>query len=465
MSLAQFLRILIARRWIILASLITCVAVALFVAKQLPERYEAKARVLLDIVKPDPVTGQMMSGPGLRTYFRTQIELIQDYRVAGDVVDRLGWAQNPGVIAAWQADTGGVGDFRRWGAQRIISATEVNIIPGSNILEISYEAPNPAVAKTIVGLLRESYIDGSLRFRTDSAGRTADWYREQAEMAQKALSAAEAAKVNFEQENELVVDAAGGEAESKQLAGLQQALMAARGGETIQQSQQMMLPTQSGIVDQLKLQLAQLNDQIGIAAEKLGVEHPTYKAMLMRRSQLSSQLARETSTARATTAAQTGASRRTVEQLESDYRAQRTKVLGMKGKLNELAQLQREVDLRRSQYEKAAARTADLRLESNVSESGLVVLGDAIGSFSPSFPNWPQIAGLATAFGLALGIVLAVFTELLARRIRGTEDLAYASKAPVLAVIADVAPSPWRDRLRRMLSRRRPDSTGWQPAQ
>ena len=465
MSLAQFLRILMARKFIILASLITCVVVALSVAKTLPERFPARARVLLDVVKPDPVTGQMIAGSSTRGYFKTQMELIQDYRVAGDVVDKLGWEKNPQVVAIWQKETGGNSDFRRWGAQRIIDGTEVRIVEGSNILEIKYEAPNPETAKTIVNLLRESYIEASLRFRTDSAGRTADWYYEQSDKAQKALSNAEDDKAKFLQDNNLVVGPNGQEAESAKLVELQGALMAARGGQTAAEYQAALTVTNSGVVDQLKLQLATLNDQIEQAGEKFGTEHPSYKALLARRNLISSELARETHDAQAAGALRMGSSRKSVAQLESDYNAQRAKVLGMQSTLNQLGKLQREVDLRRSQYEKAAARTADLRLESNISESGLVVLGDAIGSPKPSFPNWPQIAGLATAFGLALGIVLAIFTELLTRRIRGTEDLNFASRAPVLAVIADVAPSPFRDRMRKLLSRRRPITGGWQPAQ
>lgn len=465
MSPIQFLRILMARRWIILATLVTCVVVALGVASVLPERYPAKARVLLDIIKPDPVTGQMISGGFARGYTKTQIELIQDYRVAGDVVDKLGWAQNPAVVASWQSETGGNGDLRRWGAQRIINATSANIVEGSNILEITYEAPNPDVAKTIVSLLREAYIDASLRFRTDSAGRTADWYLEQADRAQRALATAETAKSKFEQANGIVMTPGGTEAESTKLAGLQAAVLSARGSEGSQQFQATMQATTSNVVDQLKIQLATLNDQMEQAAEKLGIEHPTYKAMISRRNLLNSQLSKETAAARSAGAAQSGSSRQSVAGLQAEYDAQKAKVLGMKDKLDQLAQLQRDVDLRRSQYEKAAARTADLRLEANVSESGLVVLGDAIGSSTPSFPNWPQIGGLSVAFGLALGIALAVLTELLARRIRGSEDLSFASKAPVLAVIADAAPTPWRDRLRRLLSRRGPADSGLQPAQ
>ncbi len=464
MSPIQFLRILMARRFIILVSLITCVIVALAVARTLPYRFPAKARVLMDVVKPDPVTGLMINNQAARGYVKTQMELIQDYRVAGDVVDKLGWEKNPAVIALWQDETGGAGEFRRWGAQRIIENTNVDVVEGSNILEITYEAPNPEVAKQIVGLLRTAYIDASLRFRTDSAGRTADWYFEQSDRAQRALTAAEAAKAEFMAENNIVVGANGQEAESTKLQDLQAALMSARGGQVAAESQAALTASGSQIVDSLKLQLATLNDQIQAAGEKLGEQHPTYRALLTRRTTLQGELARETRESRSDGALRTGVSRRSVSQLDAEYRAQRAKVLGMQTKLNQLAQLQREVDLRRQQYEKAAARTADLRLESNVNESSLVVLGDAIGSGTPSFPNWPQIIGLSFAFGLALGVVLAVFTELLARRVRGTEDLGFVTKAPVFAVISSTKRVSLIDRLRQ-LARRQSGAAEPQPAQ
>lgn len=464
MSIIQFLRILIARWQIIAISLVTCFVVAMVVGNLLPQRFPAKARVLLDVIKPDPVTGQAIGSQFARGYIATQIELIQDYRVAGDVVDKLGWPQNPGVIAEWQADTGGSQDLRRWAAQRIIDHTKAEIIEGSNILEITYEAVNPDVAKTVVNMLRDAYIDASLRFRTDSAGRTGDWYREQSEKAQKALAAAETAKSKFEQENGIVIGPGGTEVETSKLEGLQSALMAARGGEGAQQYEATRMASGSTIVDQLKMQVATLTDQIGQAGEKLGTEHPTYKAMLSRKSVLLSELSREEAAARSAGAAQSGSSRQSVASLQSEYNTQKAKVLGMKDSLNQLAQFQREVDLRRSQYEKAAARTADLKLESTVSESGLVVLGDAISNGKPSFPNIPLIAALSIVFGLGLGVALALFTEMLARRIRGSEDLAFAAKAPVMAVISEAVPSPWRDRLSRLL-RRTPKNSGWQPAQ
>ena len=453
MSLIQFLDILIARRWIALVSFLTCVIVAIGVASVLPPRYTASARVLMDIIKPDPVTGLMLTGRDPRGFIRTQIELIKDYRVATDVVDRLGWPNNPSVIAAWQAETGGQGDIRRWGAQRIINGTSAKTVAGANILEINYEAPSPDAARTIVGLLRESYIDANLRFTVDSAGRTAEWYREQTERALAALTAAERARTRFEQQNQIVMTAQG-EAETAKLASLQGSLLAARGSATTQQFAAAQQGNTSPVVDQLKIQLALIADQIQQAGSTLGVEHPNYKALVSRKTLLEQQLVRETAAARAAGASSSTVSRQSLAALEAEYNAQRDKVLAMKDTLNELNQLQREVDLRRDQYARAAAKGAELRLQSNVSESSLVVLGDVISSTKPSFPNWPQVIGLSAGFGIALGVALALLVELLARRVRGPEDMAFAAKVPVLAVIADAPKSALRQMGRSWLTRR-----------
>lgn len=464
MSLMQFLRILIARRWIILGLFLGITATALLVAWRLPQRYPASARVMLDVIKPDPVTGSVIATQFVRGYTKTQTELIKDYRVAGDVVDRLGIVNKPEAIRIFQNESDGSEDIRRFWAQKIIDRTDAHLVENSNILEISYEAVNPAVARNTVSALRDAYIDASLRFRTDSAGRTADWYRQQAEKAQIALVAAETAKSNFERANGLVMGAGGVDAETVKLQGLQQALLSARGAAGQQEFQVASTAGNSGIVESLKMQVATVDDQIQQAGERLGPSNPVYIGLLQRRTLLQRELAKETAAARATGGSAASASRRTIAQLESEYAAQKAKVLGSKDKLDQLGALQREVDLRRTQYEKAAARTADLKLEADVDETGLVPLGVAVGDGTPSFPNIPLIGTLAAFGGLVLGLIVALGVELLGRRVRGSEDLAAAAHVPVLAIIADAARSPVRDWFRRVLSRRR-NTDALQPAQ
>lgn len=464
MSIAQFLRILMARRLIIFALLVIGSIVGVTVAMLLPPRFPAKARILMDVIKPDPVSGQVISSSFVRGYTSTQIELITDYRVAGDVVDRLGWQNNPARVADFDKNSNGTEDFRRYEARKLIAQTDANLVEGSNILEISYYAGNPILARTVVTALRSAYIDASLRLRTDAAGKSADWYVDQAKKAQSSLASAEAAKSAFERTNGIVMAPGGADSETMKLEAMQSAMLAARSsaGMVDNSNQQ---ATQTGPVEQIKAQINAVDDTIAQASQKLGTAHPAYIGLVERRAILQSQLARATAAARTYGGSAYSSLRSNATRLEADVNAQKAKVLGLKPQLNELAQLQREVDLRRSQYERAAARAADLKLEADVSETGLVPLGDAVVSGVATFPNKPLIAAAGFFVGLVLGICAAVLTELLSRRVRGPEDLASASKVAVLAVIAN-APSPGMRR--RILNMFRPanrsSTVGLQPA-
>ncbi|OYQ28759.1 hypothetical protein CHU93_08675 [Sandarakinorhabdus cyanobacteriorum] len=464
MSLIQLVRILVARRWLIAFAVFLGLLVGVAIGNLLPARYPARARVLMDNFKPDPVTGAVLNASGIKMFIRTQLELIKDYRIAGEAVDRLGLTSNANLLATWQAETGGYGDFRRWLADRIVNNVQVSQIESSNIMEITYEAGVPEVARRTVNALRDAYIENSLKFRTDSAGRTAEWYREQAARALRVLQSAEAAKTKFEQDNGIVMTGTG-EAETLKLASLQAALTEARSNAGMQSFEAVRQSTNSSVVDQLKVQLATLNDQIEQASERLGNQHPTYLAMLSRRTQLERQLAREQVAARQAGAAQLGASRGGVAQLEAEYEAQRAKVFAMKEKLDKLGQLTSEVELRRQQYEQAAKRTSELQLESNVADAGLIVLGDAIVSPDPTFPNWSLIIPLAAGIGLSVGVLMALLVELLNRRVRGAEDLGFAARVPVFAVVADQQTPEWQRLIKRLLIRRNGRNEQFQPAQ
>ncbi|MGI4878827.1 MAG: GumC family protein [Janthinobacterium lividum] len=464
MSLAQFLRILLARRLIIVGVMAVCIVISLAVIVFLPPRYPATARVLMDVIKPDPVSGAVISSGFVRGYTKTQTELITDYRVAGDVVDKLNMAADPKRVADYTKNTNGTEDFRRYEARQIIDKTSADLLSGSNILEISYYTDDPLVAKKVVTALRDSYLDAALRFRTDAAGRSADWYVGQAAKAQRELAAAEAKKSAFEQSKGIVMSPGGADSETMKLESMQNALTAAQSAAGMSEATTDHVSPASSMVDQLKVQLNGIDDQISQASERLGTSHPTYIALVQRRAVVQAQLAKETALAHTTGGSSTAAARANVGRLDGEYRAQKAKVLGLKGDLDALAQLQREVELRRSQYEKAAARTADLKLEADVSENGLIPLGDAVVSGTPSFPNVPLILALGVMVGLAFGVVAGIAAEMLKRRVRGPEDLARASKVPVLAVIADAA-DPAGSWLRRLLRRPGSSRAEWQPAQ
>jgi uncharacterized protein involved in exopolysaccharide biosynthesis len=443
MSILQFFRILWARRFLVFIATLVSTVAGILVVQIMPPRYEATSRVMLDVIKPDPVTGQVMATAFLKAYTRTQIQLLQDYRVAGAVVDSLKWANDPRMLKAYrERPANDDRDFKKWAAQEVIDGTKPKVVEGSNILEINYSSEDPERAKLVADALQKAYSDTTLQARRETARRNADWYDAQAEKAKAALFAAEAAKSAFERESGILLQDNKVDLDSAQLAAL-----ASQGTGPVAS----MAPTGPTAAS---LQLAQIDAALSEASKTLGPNHPQLLELRRRRDLTARQVAEERSLSGAQASATMGAARATAGLLA----AQKSRVLAQREKVEKLRLLQDDVDLRRDQYSKAVARAAELRQESDVAESGVTSLGTAVTPQDPVFPNKPLVIGGGLAAGLGIGVVLALLLELFGRRVRSAEDLRLAIEAPVLAVVSNPNTSTGlhlRERIKRIMQRSR----------
>lgn len=433
MSLVQFLRILWARRGVILATTIcTCIG-ALIAILIVPPRYEGVSRVMLNILKPDPVTGELIGGAGARTYIATQSEIIKDDEVAGRAVDALGWASSPDMIARYQntGNTNGM-DIRRWLAKQVVAGTIVENVGGTNILEIRYQSSTPAAAKTMANALRDAYIETTLDTRRREAARTADWYEVQAEKERKLLTAADAAKTAFEKENGVVMQG-DVDVDTARL----RALSGQAGAPPAMAMPAMPVSSASGA------QLAQLDAAIAQASKNLGPNHPQMVQLRAQRATLAQVVAQEMAASRAAAGAAASAANASAGALQREVVAQTTKVIEKRDKIERLNQLQAEVTMRREQYNKSMGRIAELRQEASVADAGISTLAEALMPEKPKFPNKPLILGGALGLGFGLGLMLSLLLELFGRRVRSVEDLRSALDVPLLAII-DGPPSAKR---------------------
>lgn len=454
MSLVQFLRILMARRWIILGALLVCLVTTGIVSLFVPKYYEGKSRVELNVVKPDPVTGEAISPNFMRAYTRTQSELIKDERTLGVVADKLGWAENPAYAEAYQDATGGTGvSYRTWLAQLLSKNTDARLLEGSNILEIVYLGTNPDEARLISGLIRDTYLETSLNFRKNEARRNADWYQSQLELAKRALASAENARTKFAQENGIVVAEDGGPVLAQQQLGSTMAGASSARATVAQAGMAAVSTATAG--EGIRAQIAQVDQQIATSAEQLGPNHPAMQALRGQRVALERQLAQAQAAAQRAASMAMSAASGGAAQMEQTLEQQKKQFLASSDKFDQLAQLQREVVQRRGQYEKLAERTTQLRLESNTTDAGIQPIGEAVASHDPAGLAIPVMLVMGAAFGAVVGLVGALLIELLARRVRGMEDLESTIEAPVLAIVSNEEPrGGW---LRKWLNPREPD--------
>ena len=429
MSLSQFFAILLARKWMIIAAVLASLAGAAIVIMVVPPRYTADTRVLLDVIKPDPVTGQVMSAPFAKAYTQTQIQLIQDSRVAGAAADDIGWTKDPTMLARF-AVPGDPNGARRQMAQFIIDRTDAKVIQGSNVMEISFTGASPDAARTIADALRRAYIHAAVQTKRDTAAESADWYEAQAAKAQRLLNISEATKAQFEREHGVIMTDDKTDLDSQRLAALSGA-----GAAPVVSPVAPVVASGSAAATEL----ASVEAQIAQASRTLGANNPVLLQLRQKQAALSSQVAQEHAAA-ASAAAAAHSAAGTANAGTAALQAQKAKVLANSENLAKLRQLQSDVDVRRDQFVKATQAAAQLRAQSATDDAGVTVLSDAVAPESPSFPKIPLVIFGACAFGLALGLLAALLTELLNRRLRTVRDLQdVVHDAPLLAVIGSAA--------------------------
>lgn len=406
MSLSQFWRILWARKFLILGTTLFCLAGGLIALVIVPPRWKAEAHIYLNLLKPDPVTGEIL-GPAARTYVATQIKLIDDYSVTGLAVDKLGWLSDPQLIQQYQrrsqSDTR---DFRHWLAQIVSDRTKADVLDGSNILDITYTGSDPDSSKAVANAVMQAYMDTSVAFRRADANRNADWYAQQADKVKASLIAAQVAEADYERVNGVVMQDDKTDVDSARLAAL-----ASQGDAAAADSS-----------SSIQAQIADMDSQIREASQTLGPNHPQLLAMKAKRSSLAAVLS------------QAGSSRPAGPGM-SRVATQKALVVGNRDKIARLKILQTEVDVLQDQYNKTVGRETEFRQQAGVVDAGLTALGTASVPQSPSFPNNPLIVGGSFALGLVFGLLLALLIELLDRRVRSPEDLSAALGLPVLAVL------------------------------
>lgn len=407
MSLVQFLRILLARKAIILATLLACFFAAAITVNLLPKRYEARNRVLIDLTKPDPYLGPM-STQAMSSYVANQMKMIKDVQTAGLVVDNLGWAADPTNQAAFEAAGRPGGDIRDWLAQRVVDSTEAKFVEASSIIEISYRGTDPASTQALAQAIREAFLKLNRDQRVANATRSAASFDEQARRALAEVQKAEEERTQFAKANGIIFQPGNVDLESAKLSALSSASAT---------------PTAPIAAAAANPQIAMVKQQLAQAQETLGPNHPTYQALQRQLAALQADggggVIRGTSRG----------------DIESAYQAQKARVLGQADKIDRLNQMLSDIQVKRDQYQKISAKAEEMKSIVVSNDTNIEPLGNTNLPDEAVWPNKPLVIGGAVGLGLALGVLLALLVELLARRIRSEDDLEYATGAPVLATV------------------------------
>ena len=412
-------RILWARWLLVVLPMVACLLAGLYVIAVSPKQYMASARVALNYIKPDPMTGTVIPSKQVDTYISSQERTIRDLQVALPVAQRIGWLDSPDMIAAYDAVTGGRGtDFERWAANRVVASTSVGRVQDSNLLEIRFVSTSPEAAADVANVVRDTYIETTLEGRRRSAEAAADQQLQLAEKARDELLALQVEKSALEKQTGVVLAAGGIDVEEQKLNSL---AAPPRPQE---------LRRRSGAANPYEIALAQAEATLQNLRASLGPQHPMVVKRQRERDDLAAQIARSATRAE-------GVQRLTAlqEQVKATMlEAQKEKVIGQNQDVLTLRVHEDEIYQKRAAFGDATKRAFQMRQMATMEDSGLSPIGEASIPTVPIFPNPPMIIGVCLGLGLGIGVLTALLLEMFRLRVRSANQLEQAVGLRVLAV-------------------------------
>jgi succinoglycan biosynthesis transport protein ExoP len=464
MNVQQFLLILLARKKIILTTLLVTVALALGYSLMQNKTYKATASVLLNYKGVDPLTGLTMPGNLLPGYMATQIDIISSKNVALRVVDSLRLASSPAVIQQFNDATEGQGTVRDWLADLMLKKLEIVPSRESSVVEISFKGADPAFAAAVANAFADEYQKITVQLKTEPAKKASNYFNEQTKQLRDNLEAAQARLSKYQQEKGIVsLDNNRVDVELSRLNDLSGQLVVAQTAAMEANSRQagagsaLTSPdvANNALIQTMRANLAVAEGKFADTSQRYGRNHPQYKAAKAELDKVRAEL----NAASGTVSRSVGANAEVFRQREAEVRKaleeQRTKVLQLNRARDELGVLLKDLDSAQRAFDAASQRFSQTRIEAQSEQSDISLLNPAVAPTEPSGPRVLLNTLISFLLGTILGVGLALLMELLNRPVRSASDIKDMLGIPVLGTIEWKSPRGRTGGIRALMTPRR----------
>ncbi len=451
MRLSQFVRILWVHRGMCFGIFVAVLSLAVAASLLLPKKYTGESAVVVDERGIDPLAQEGAMPVQLAANFvATQVDVIESHNVALKVVDRMGLATDPEVIAKFNDKTNGVGSIRDWEAEELLKSLTVKPSRESNVIFLQFAAKAPRVAADIANSFADNYITTSLELKVDPARRQAGWFDQQVNDLRSALETAQQKLSTYQGQHGVIGNDDSNsrlDVETARLTEISNHMVAAQAAmydaETRQRqmndaltkgrSSESVTVLQDPLLQNLKTELARSEARFADVSQRYDHNHPQYMSAQAELESLRGKVAGEISNAVGTVAREAQIARQNVTDLQRAMEQQRKRILDLQHNQDEYTVLKRDVESARAAYDSSLQRGGETRLESRLKNTNTAILNYAYPPMKASSPRLLLNLALAIVFGSMLAVSASLVKERFDRRIHSRADLLEGAELAVLA--------------------------------
>jgi chain length determinant protein EpsF len=437
MSFAQLLRILWARRRLVIT--VASVAVVLAVAVQIlkPATYLAQTSVVVDARGVDPLTGTS-TPQAVAAVLATQEDIINSRAVALEVVGALHLVskeEGAKTAGSWATDL----------QKNLTTKVEAN----SSVLRIKFEDPDAEFAAKAVNAFADAYLQTSLELKLEPTRRQSNWFEQQLQGLRNTVETQQQHLSEYQRANGILAPNDRLDVENARLQEIsQQLLEAQRNSQTANarlQQAQLALSTgrlnevpdmmSNGLLQSLKADQIRAQARMADLAERYDRNHPQMISARAEANALNQRITGELASVKGSVDQAAQIARQQVAELQRSFDAQKAKILELTQKRDEISVRDREVQTAQGAYATAMQRSSQLRLESQLNQASAAILDRATPPQSPDGLGLLVSTVLAIVFGSMLGVGIALGLEMFDRRVRDGRELTRIAGVEVLAEV------------------------------
>src|SRR5215469_12142964 len=451
--LYDYILILRKHQWLILSFLLAVVTIVSIATFRMQPVYTATARLEIDREDANILPFQGATAfdymSDLDNYIETQTRIFGSETLALQTIRNSGLIPHSEMGASAEAITSGsLANHRRppeLGA--FLGSLGVKRVPQSRLLDVSFEAADPALAAQILNAHIQNFMELNFRSQYDSSAKATVWLTDQLSELKVKVENSEAARLAYERQHQIW------ELDDRQNITTQ------RFGElnkefTDAQSDRMKKQAvyefaKSGNIDAVP-QLRQNNtlqellrkkaDAYALytdAVAQYGPNFPKVQRLQTRMKEIDDSIATE--------------KRNVMTDLETEYNAakQREDVMGdalnaQKAEVNSMAQnmveyniLKRNAEADKTMYDGLLTKLKEANIAAGLKSSNIRVVDPAMVPSTPSRPAKARNIGLSFLVGLVGGIGLALLREYLDNTVKTPDDVEHLARLPSLAVVPE----------------------------
>jgi len=439
------------RRWrIVLGCMLAVFGLTSFVLAHQPLTYTATGNLLYapeQATVPDRAAVPSVSNEDAVT--ESQTAVIASLPVARALVTQLNLAAQPGFRdilkpVPWPLNLlyGPAGRGASALAEAARRALHVAVVPGSDVLTVSFSAENPVLAAAAANLAMRLYLDHE---RQDSFARFSDaqaWLQKHAAQVQAGLD---------DTETEL--------AKARAAAGVMQGTQASLTTETASRLSASLVQAQARLamnqarlkaaardtasiapnMELLRKEQADLAAQVGALQDVYGADYPGLVATKAQLAAITAQIEAETGRAQAAARADVAADQAEIVTLQKALAATRSQSQTEDAASGPVRAWEQRAEAGQAMLRSIALQSDQLAQDVSLTRPDARILSAAATPMTPSMPNRFMILGASLVLGLCTGVLLAGLADALDTSFRSGMDVREKLGLSCLALVPEVS--------------------------